>query len=196
MIPVAAISALYSLAGHGLSENAEKRVWTGELVKRTGRARTKTGALVKQSPLPVGRYWIDVFEDGIATWVGWQGGNLATVSVEKTEFYKGTSKVLEILGWVYPWVPGSTAVVPDRAFIIFNVSQPTPWGVENVLGWPNTAPTSINTSDDTVTKPTAEDTLPWWQGGNQGLPEVKIALGAVGIAAGVLAAAYVFRSFR
>lgn len=195
MIPAIAVPMLYSLAGKGLTEHAEKREWTGALTRRF-RNKSHGGILQKQNPLPVGRYWIDVFEDGIPDWIGWSGGNLATVHVEKTEFYKGTNKILEVLGWVYPWVPGDNTVVPDRAFIIFNVSSPTNWGVEAELGWPNIAPPNIQTSDDTVKKPVPEDTLPWWQGGNQGLPEVKLALTGVAIAGGILAAAYVFRSFR
>lgn len=52
MLPALAIPALYSLAGHGLSENAEQRVWTGALKTRTtrkgGRYATGRG---KASPL-------------------------------------------------------------------------------------------------------------------------------------------------
>lgn len=111
--------------------------------------RYATGALAKQDPLPPGRYWIDIFEPGVSTWVGWSGGNLATVQIEKTEFYKGTHKVLEVLGWLYPWVPGSGTDYPDRAFIIFRVTQPTPWGVADIIGWPSVAPANIQTSADT-----------------------------------------------
>lgn len=115
-----------------------------------------TGLLEKREPLPPGRYWIDIFEDGTTDWVGWSGGNLATVHIEKTEFYKGTSKVFEVLGWIYPWVPGNTESIPDRAFIIFNVLSPTTWGIADKVGWPNTAPQSIQTSADTST---AQDVL-------------------------------------
>lgn len=160
----------------------------------------RTAKLEKRNPLPPGRYWIDVFPDGIATWVGWSGGNLATVGVEKTEFYKGTTKVQTILGWAYPWVPEpgvwppqfDHTSVPDRAFIIFTVSSPTTWDidVQKVLGWPNTAPTSIQTSDDTSTKPAPAG---WFDNLSPGL---KITVGGIGLAAVVLGGAYVFRSFK
>lgn len=133
-------------------------------------ARYQTGALVRTNPLPVGRYWIDIFPDGIADWVGWSGGNLATVSVEKTELYEGTSKIAEWLGWIYPWVPTPTnpdkTVLPDRVWVIFNVSAPTEWTIAGSVGWPSTAPKGvIETSDDTVQKPDPyaeqEDRLKW-----------------------------------
>lgn len=118
-----------------------------------------TGAVnvgaVKANPLPPGRYWIDIFPDGVAAWVGWSGGNLATVQVEKTELYSGKNKLFEVLGWVYPWVPTPQVVEqPDRAWVIFNVSAPTPWTIAESVGYPNNAPKGVvNTSDDTVTKP-------------------------------------------
>ena len=196
MIPPVVIPALFGLAGQALSENAERRVWTGALARRAQRAnmRTgmKTGKLVKQNPLPPGRYWIDVFPDGIPAWVGWSGGNLATVSVEKTEFYKGTSKIREALGWIYPWVPGTDPVIPDRAWIIFNVSSPTLWdeNVSSAIGWPNTAPKNVNTSDDTVQKPEPKGLF-------DGLsPGVKIALGGTTLLAAAVLAGYAVRSFR
>lgn len=161
----------------------------------------ETGQVVHSDPLPPGRYWIDIFEKGLPAWVGWSGGNLSTVQVEKTEIYQGTSKVLEALGWIYPWVPADP-VVPTRAFVIFNVSAPTDWGVENDIGWPSVAPKGvIETSDDTVQKPKAEDTLPWWQGGNQGgfkswEPSTKfLVVGGVVLVVAV-AASYAIRGFR
>jgi len=110
-----------------------------------------TGKLVKDNPLPPGRYWIDIFEKDVSTWVGWSGGNAATVHIEKTEFFAGTTKVDTVLGWIYPWVPGSGQSIPDRAFVIFTVIIPTSWGIADSVGWPNTAPASIQTSSDTST---------------------------------------------
>lgn len=124
--------------------------------------RYKTGAVsvgaVKTNPLPPGRYWIDIFPPGVASWVGWSGGNLNSVSVEKTEIYQGTTKLMTFLGWIYPWVPNladpANTPQPDRAFVIFNVSAPTPWTIAETVGYPNNAPKGIvNTSDDTIQKP-------------------------------------------
>lgn len=195
IIPPVIIPALFGLAGHALSENADKRVWTGALARRAGRARMSAGKLVKTNPLPVGRYWIDVFEDGIPSWIGWSGGNLATVSVEKTEFYEGTTLLGKIAGWIYPWVPTPTnpdkVVQPDRVFVIFNVTSPTMWTIAETNGRPSIAPKGvIETSDDTVSKPKGKGLF------DDLSPGVKIAVGGTAILGVAVLAGYAFRSFR
>lgn len=211
MIPPIVIPALFSLAGHGLSEHAEKRVWTGAMarraqravenrgnhVTRTGKARPhmRAGKVVRQNPLPPGRYWIDVFPDGLPSWIGWSGGNLATVSIEKTEVYEGTSLLVQGLGWIYPWVPTPTnpdkVQQPDRAFVIFSVTAPTMWTISETNGWPAPAPKGVvETSDDTVQKPKGKGLF------DDISPGVKITVGGIALLSVAVLAGYAVRSFR
>lgn len=156
----------------------------------------RTAKLVKKNPLPVGRYWIDVFDNGYGTWNAWlvtanlqsdptsYGAPGLRVSVEKDEYYE-------------PFEHSETdEMQPGRHWILFNVLEPTPWGDANAtkIGWPNTAPQSIQTSDDTVQKPDPNDARTDW------LPDVgplgKIAIAGTGILVVAVLAGYAVRSFR
>lgn len=216
MIPAVVIPMYYSLAGKALTEQAEKRAWTGALTRRLrkdgghvntggkavpsshGGALTRrfshAGRLEKANPLPVGRYWIDVFDAKKSVWDAWLAtANIATdpttytgpsdrVQVKKIEYYES----FEDNGQTYP----------GRYWILFKVVEPTPWGVlmAEQLGWPNTAPGSIQTSDDTVQKPDPNDARTDW------LPDVgplgKITIAGTGILAVAVLAGYAVRSFR
>lgn len=122
------------------------------------RVRARTAALVRTEPLPVGRYWIDVFVEPFANrsiWDVWLQNALMTdsVHVEVTEHRPADS--------------GG----PARDFFIFRVKKPLGWMIAEYVGWPNTAPSGIKSSDDTVQKPPPEpglldtlrkDGLPGW----------------------------------
>ncbi len=124
----------------------------GLLAERYG---SYTGRLVHDDPLPVGRYWIDIFEKGLPAWVQWSAAHVQSLNIEKTQFFAGGTE------WTIQsnpyWIPGlpmyipGTATVPDRTFIIFRVNAPVPWGIATDVGWPNTAPASIQSSQDTST---------------------------------------------
>lgn len=194
MIPPVIIPALFSLAGHGLSEHAEKRVWTGALRRRARAAHgMRTAKLEKANSLPPGRYWIDVFDEKKSVWDAWLAtANIASdptsfgspsdrVQVEKTEYYEP----FEDDGKSYP----------GRYWILFRVYQSTPWGtlMAEQIGWPNTAPASIQTSDDTVQKPDPNDARTDWLPNSPGF---KLAVGGTALLAVAVLAGYAFRSFR
>lgn len=95
------------------------------------------GALMRQNPLPPGRYWIDTFGDNrdkMVTWVNTQG---AAVQVADTESFDATSDF------------------PARDFYIFQVKNPVPWDAVT-FGYPTVADSTVQSSDDTVQKPQVE----------------------------------------
>lgn len=98
----------------------------------------------RRNPLPIGRYWIDIFDSGNAAWQGWLASNASTVRVESTQDFdaSGTS------------VLNTTA--PARRFIIFVTTAPTPWPPNMGIGLPTIADSDVNQSDDTVVKPPPE----------------------------------------
>jgi len=109
--------------------------------------------LVKTEPLPVGRYWIDIFgtEDGQA-FTKWQAFNSEFVKIEKTEHYEANAE----------------AGAPEGGdFVIFTVSQPVAWGLASRIGWPSTAGAEVQTSQDTIQAPPPEPNF-WEQVGADG----------------------------
>lgn len=104
-------------------------------------------AAERRNPLPVGRYWVDVF-DLVSTapatkgqneqtaFRAWLRRNAATVKVERTQSFD---------------------TEPARDFYIFKVVASTPW---EGPGFPTIAPSGVQSSDDTVTKlPPEKDPL-------------------------------------
>lgn len=105
--------------------------------------RYSTGRLVRTEPLPIGRYWIDIFHEPIAnksifdTWLI-NGKAAGAVIIERTESR------------------GADDGGPARDWYIFQIVKPWGWGIAEWVGWPNDAPANIQTSDDTVQKPPPE----------------------------------------
>lgn len=95
------------------------------------------GTLMRQNPLPPGRYWVNSAADNRDDLSAWMGTNRATVRVVNTTTEDATSD----------W--------PAVDFYIFTVSAPTPWDATR-LGYPTIAPNSIQSVDDTVQAPTTE----------------------------------------
>jgi len=88
----------------------------------------------RTSPLPIGRYWIDlVTDDAVQSWRDWSKAWGDTVQVEATE-------------------DNSTEERPD-IFMIFRVKTNTVFFPEGMLGFPSKAPSSIRFREDTVQKP-------------------------------------------
>jgi len=193
MIPAVVIPIMYSLAGHGLSEHAGERTWTRAATRRLRRRTLHAGALERRNPLPVGRYWIDIFDDGKSAWDAWLA--TANIATDPTT-YSGPSDRVQVIKEEYypPFVGSDENEYPGRYWMLFKVVQPTPWTIANKVGWPNTAPTNINTSDDTVQKPDPNDARTDW------LPDVsplgKIAIAGGGILVVAVLAGYAVRSFR
>lgn len=96
-------------------------------------------ALEKRSPLPIGRYWVDLFKfpdnDQWAIFDQWLRENRELVGVERAEIFDSD---------------------PPRQWVLFNVTggaggQFLPEWVG--IGFPSIAEPEIKTSDDTVQKP-------------------------------------------
>lgn len=91
-------------------------------------------ALERRNPLPVGRYWVDVFEPEWQRFDSWLKLNAHFVKVHADELHDDED--------------------PERRWILFEVLTPM------LVGWlgpglPTIADKSIQSSDDTVQKPTA-----------------------------------------
>lgn len=90
----------------------------------------------RRRPLPVGRYWIDVFESSRTMWETWlrvAGG--ANVRVEHTEDF--------------PANDGG----PARQFVIFATTAETMWPDAEMGFAPNVAGPEVQSSSDTVQRP-------------------------------------------
>lgn len=114
----------------------------------------RTGLLEKHDPLPVGRYWLDVYDtQAWDQWLNSHGKPLvdadlginipATVKLLKTSHYPAD----ESNGY------------PPGDWVLFDVMAPTPWGYAKQLGWPNIADASIQGPEDTVQRPPPEQDI-------------------------------------
>lgn len=103
-------------------------------------------ALEKADPLPVGRYWIDLF-----------GPPVGKVALDGRAFFETWRE--KFSDRVRVRVSESFDSDPPRDFRIFEVIDPAPWGdiMASKLGFPTVAPPDIQTSDDTVQKPDVRD---------------------------------------
>jgi hypothetical protein len=99
-------------------------------------------AVERRNPLPVGRYWIDLFGDKRQVFTDWQRQNRDTVKVRETEDHPDES--------------------PPHTFFIFEVLGPDASGqlgaphFPDELGFPNIATADIQSEQDTVSKPDVE----------------------------------------
>jgi hypothetical protein len=88
-------------------------------------------------PLPVGRYWIDVFESHRVAWEAWQNSFVGSgkATVEHTEDFP------------------SDGANESRSFVIFRTNERLVWPDDTMGIGVNVAPASIQSSADTVTRP-------------------------------------------
>lgn len=91
-------------------------------------ADDSVSGLVRQSPLPVGRYWVDIPASKQAEFDGYLQGN-ERIRVEVTE-----------------------GGGDEGTFYVFRVLQPVPWFAVN-FGFPNTAGPEVKSRADTVQAP-------------------------------------------
>lgn len=87
-------------------------------------------------PLPVGCYWVDVFEKDFETFRSWLSYNDDSVRVVRTESFEGGWQAFENL--------------PARDWYLFEVLKPVKW---EGPGFPDIAPSKEMTSEDTVDRP-------------------------------------------
>lgn len=96
-------------------------------------------AFERRSPLPIGRYWLDVIDQPAGKmndFSEWALANAQKVSLETTE--------------------EKSDETPARLFVIFNVLEPVFFPARN-FGFANIATPDIKTSDDTVSKPDVKE---------------------------------------
>lgn len=178
MLPAAAMPWLFQLAGKGLSEHAEKRVWTGALTRRFQvKRKIATGVLERRNPLPKGRYWIDIFQSGRQDWDYWTMYSTGHLKVINEEHYS------------------TDGTYESRDWILFETDAPLTWDIElaKKIGWPTVATPEVQNSDDTVQKPKVKGGFDEVFGDSPGL---KIAVTGVGIVAAAVLVGYVVRSFK
>lgn len=93
----------------------------------------------RERPLPVGRYWIDVFASRRVAWEAWRNFAVPTYAVvEHTESFP------------------STGDNESREFVIFRVLTPVVWPDSEMRIGVNVAPNTIRSSSDTVQRPESE----------------------------------------
>lgn len=119
----------------------------------------------RRRPLPVGRYWADVFPQNRPAFEAWRNVNSSRVRVVTTEFREGADGA------------------PDHDWVLFDTTEETLWP-DDVLGFaPNVASKGTTSSDDTVQKPPPEPSLP-----DQASAALSRMTGAVYLAAGGIVA--------
>ena len=97
----------------------------------------------RTNPLPVGRYWQDIFDPYIDEFHAWLNANSESVFVETTQTFKGSDQSAHEAGIDQP---------RDREFLIFRVIKPVDWNQQH-WGFPTVALKSITSSSDTVSRP-------------------------------------------
>lgn len=118
-----------------------------------GRARVSGDKLERRSPLPVGRYWQDVFAKQGPDFRDWLEAHLTdgSVSIEKIEAFQADP--LRDGSWLPAALqPDFKGTIPDRSWVLFNVLRPVDWPATK-LGFPTIANPSVQTSTDTADNP-------------------------------------------
>jgi hypothetical protein len=127
----------------------------------------RTGALnqaVKDDPLPVGVYWIDVIGATFGGGIGGVGQNDANIDTFR-DWLTLNSETVELLReeeYNPTAIWNSQEPDPHRFWFLFEVKAPTVWGQALSLGWPSEG-TKNMVSADTIDKPDPEEvSLPGW----------------------------------
>jgi len=129
------------------------------------------GAVERRNPLPVGRYWIDIFDSQENAFRAWLNEHKGSVRVITTESY-----------------PSSTfGGYEGRVWRLFEVTAPVSW---NGPGFPTIAEAHVKGSDDTAQRPPKEkdplDRLGEIEVPVSGLRTVSWVLGGVVLVAAVV----------
>ncbi len=152
------------IAGHSLP------AWQRAFPKRTASLhpvrvqlsprRRDVGVVERRNPLPVGRYWVDVFEKDAASFAAWLAAHKADVRVRTTQHFDTT---------------------PARDWVLFEVVRPVDW---QGPGLPDVATGDVVASSDTVQRPPPEkDALQKISDAFSGSGTALVVLGVAAIAA-------------
>jgi hypothetical protein len=99
-------------------------------------------ALERRRPLPVGRYWADIFPQNRAAWQAW----LATQTSAGHARLETTSH------------DNGTGGAPEHDWVLWTTSDETVWP-DDIMGFaPNVAGADVTQSSDTAQRPPPEDT--------------------------------------
>lgn len=110
--------------------------------------------LERRNPLPVGRYWLDVFEPNIPAWSAWSTGK---VKVRASEYFAGSDASV------------FSDKQPARQWVLFEVAKPVAWDAKT-FGYPTIVlqsaedassgvpiNTGVQSSQDTTTNVPGDD---------------------------------------
>lgn len=92
-------------------------------------------AIERKNPLPVGKYWVDVFDPHINDFKDWLDKNKDSVIIDKQEYYIARDNY------------------PQRNWYLFHNTAPVDW---QGPGFPTIAEQETHTSEDTAQKPPPE----------------------------------------
>jgi len=107
----------------------------------------KVGTLERNSPLPPGQYWIDIFGLNIPKFINWLTiSKPLGVHVDATQHFENTE-----VSKVRDWYKFSVSQLPNMSESL------VVW--DTTFGFPTVADDSIKSSDDTVQKPIVLDPL-------------------------------------
>lgn len=113
-----------------------------------------TGMLEKRDPLPLGRYWLDVYD--FDTWNEWLAAHGKPLIVPDLGINVPQSVIVDKT----TDIPADEANgYPEGSWVLFRVvDHPTPWGndMAKKLGWPDIAGPEIQGIEDTVQRPPPE----------------------------------------
>jgi hypothetical protein len=107
----------------------------GRRVIRFGMEGVGVGAMMRTNPLPVGKYWVDVFTPQEAAFQNWLQRNKANVAVTTTESFDPVGDF------------------PGRVWRLFDVRAPVTW---EGPGFPSIAGPGVTSSADTSDRPAPE----------------------------------------
>jgi len=116
----------------------------GRRVIRLGLEGFGLGDVERANPLPIGKYWVDVFDKDAPSFQGWLDSNKNAIHVDATQTFPAVTH------WFEPDEPG-------RTWYLFSVKNPVQW---EGPGLPTIATKEVQVSGDTVQRPAApEDPL-------------------------------------
>jgi hypothetical protein len=111
------------------------------------------GKLERRSPLPVGRYWQDIFAKQARDWDLWVQPKIADGSVKIVKFEYFRADPLHDGSWLPDVLkPDSAGTIAARSWLLFDVVRPVAWPATK-LGYPTIADQTIQSSSDTAQVP-------------------------------------------
>lgn len=134
------------LAGQWIRQITNKPAISGEAV---------IGKIERRSPLPIGRYWQDIFEKQSPAWNRWATehvGSGAVKIVNSQTFNRDPLRDGSLLPDFLKDDKAGTLGIPYRFWVLFDVLRPVPWP-QTELGFPEIATPDIQQSSDTAQNP-------------------------------------------